>query len=102
MARLKKQIRLEHWISTKDSKGDFKESISVKYNLWAEVKSKGAGSFTSAGQISTGSTYEFTVNFRPDLYPSGDWKVVYQGERYSVESIERKDEDRFSWIITAK
>lgn len=96
-----KQIRLEKWKTVKDGSGNNTESIEVKYNFWASVQRLGGSRDSFAGQTSLSNQMVFTVQFRPDWYPTGNWRVVYLGRRHKVTSIERKDEDRFKWVITA-
>ena len=98
----KKQIRLEKWESHKDDQGNFIESRTETHNVWADVERMGGsrGQFASTTQLS--NTLTFTIRFRPDWWPTGNWKVVFNGRSHTVQSIERQDEDRFNWIITAQ
>lgn len=93
-------IRLEKWVSTKDGSGDFKETVT-KYNLFAEVLSSGSSRLTTNGSTKLNNTVQFKIRFRPDFKPTGNWRVVYDGKRYTVNSIEKENQERFYWIITA-
>lgn len=93
-------IRLEKWVGTKDSSGDFKETVT-KYNLFAEILSSGSSKGDRGGSTKISQTVQFRVRFRPDFKPSGKWKVVYDGKRYDVNSIEKEEQKRFYWLITA-
>ena len=99
MAELK-QIRLEKWVSTKDGSGDFKETVT-KYNLWAEVVTSSTSRGSVGGSTKLTQTVQFRVRFRPDFKPTGDWRVVHDGRRYTVTSIEKENQKRFYWLITA-
>ena len=97
---LRKQIRLEKWVSAKDGYGDFKETW-VPYNLWAEVQREGGSRATTNGKTSLNTSMRFRVRFRPDFDVSGNWRVIYDGRGYTVRSIEKENENRFYWIIRA-
>jgi SPP1 family predicted phage head-tail adaptor len=97
---LDKPIRLEKWESTKDGSGDWKPS-TTKYNLWAEVVRQGGSRSNVNGLTSLESTIRFKVWFKPELKVSGNWRVVYNGNRHTVQSIEPENEKRFYLIITA-
>lgn len=93
-----KQIRLEKWVTVKDGSGNNTETVS-KYNLFAEVKRNGGGRINTDGQTSLTQNIQFRVRFRPDFKPSGNWRVVFDGLRYTVQTIEKEGEDRFWWLI---
>lgn len=94
-------IRLEKWVSTKGAGGDFKETVT-KYNLWAEVLSGSSGRSSLNGRTTLNATKQFKVRFRPDFKPEGNWRIVYDAKKYTVNSIEKENEKRFYWIITAE
>lgn len=97
----RKQIRLEKITTSKDGNGNLVETIALRLNFWAEVSRQGGGRSSLNGQTQLGNSYLFKVNFRPDWKPTGAWRVVYLGKRLTVQSIERQDEERFTWRIIA-
>jgi len=101
MAGVSKQIRLEKWVSTQGATGNWTEGVT-KYNCFAEVTRTGGGRSSLNGQDKLDSTIKFRVRFRPDFKPSGNWRVIYDGLKYTVNSIEKEDGKRFWWILTAK
>jgi SPP1 family predicted phage head-tail adaptor len=102
MASLKKQIRLEKWKTTKDANGNNTEAIEVKYNFWAEVLRQGGSRGTTNGLTGLSNSMTFTIEYFPHVFPTGNWRVIYNGRRHKVTSIEKKDEDRFKWVISAE
>src|SRR5690349_16533499 len=98
MAVLSKQIRLEQWTAPRNGSGDAKEQVT-KYNLWAEVTRSGGSRANVNGQTALDASVQFKIRFRPDMDITGNWRLVYDGKRYTVSSIEKDKEDRFSWII---
>lgn len=96
---LDKQIRLEKWISTKDGSGDWKPT-NVKYNLWAEVTRIGGSRTNLNGSTSLEQTVQFKIHFKPELKINTNWRVIYDGTRYTPFSIEKVKENRFFMIIS--
>lgn len=96
-----KQIKLEKWTSAKDANGNFKESV-VRYPMFAKVTWGGGSKGTTNGQTTLNETVTFNIGFRPNFKPTGNWRVVYYGRRYSVQSIERDREQRFHWNFIAQ
>jgi SPP1 family predicted phage head-tail adaptor len=93
-----KQIRLERWTSVQDAFGNWTESVQ-KFNLFAEVTRKSGSRSSLNGQTRLNSIMEFRVRFRPDFNPTGNWRVVYDGNRYTVQEIIKEKEQRYWWII---
>lgn len=100
MAGLSKPIRLEKYVTTKDGDGNNTETVS-KFNFWAEVKRNSGGRTEAAGQPQLTNDITFKVRFRPDFDVSGNWRVVYDQRRFTVNSIDKDKEQRFYWIIKA-
>lgn len=98
---MKKQIILERWGITKDDKGNNTEECNLRITKWADVIRSGGSRSSLNGKTSLDNSMIFETNFRSDLFLTGNWKVVYLGRRHTIQSIERKDEDRFTWVITA-
>lgn len=101
MAGLSKQIRLEKYTSTQNGSGDWVETVT-KYNCFADVTRLGGSRSSLNGSERLNQGYQFKVRFRPDFKPSGKWRVVYDGLRYTVSSIAKEDEERFYWIFTTE
>lgn len=97
----KKKIRLEKWTAAKDGLGDFKEAVQ-KWNLWATVTRTGGGRSSLNGQTSLTSGYQFEIYWKPDIFPTGKYRVAYDGKLLTVNSIEKKGEERFFWLINAE
>ena len=98
MAGVSKQIRLEKYVSTQDGSGNWVETVT-KYNCFAEVVREGGVRSSLNGQNKLNATIKFKIRFRPDFKPSGNWRVIYDGLRYTVHSIEKEKEERFYWIF---
>lgn len=96
-----KQVKLEWFKTDKNVTGDNRETVYKRVSVWASVKRIGGGRTTGQGQTVLKNSIEFTVYFRPDLYPTGNWRVVYDGRKHTVQSIVKKDEGRMFWVILA-
>jgi head-tail adaptor len=98
---LSKQIKLERWGYSKDVKGNSVETCDKRITKWAEVVRSGGSRSSLNGKTSLENVMTFRMTFRSDLFLTGNWKLVYLGRRHTIHSIERSEEDRFIWIITA-
>lgn len=96
-----KQVKLEWFKTSKDAAGNNTETVYKRISVWASVKRIGGGRTTGQGITVLENSVEFTVYFRPDLYPTGNWRVVYDGRKHTVQSIVKKDEGRRFWVILA-
>lgn len=95
---VKKPIRLEKYVSAKDSSGDFKETVT-KYNLWAEVQFNSGQRSSLNGQTKIKNSYTFKIYWKGfDI--TGNWRVVYDGKRLTVLSIEKVN--RFFFKLTTE
>lgn len=95
----KAQIRIEKWGQVKDAYGNAIESVNVAYNLFAEPIRTSGGRSDSNGQTKLNNSVRFKIRFRPDWKINSNWKLIYQGMRYSITDIRRIDERRFNWEI---
>ena len=94
-----KMIRMDRYKSTKDSKGDFKETVDLRVTAWAEVSRSGGDRSSLNGQEGLTNFFLFRVKFNPKFNPTGNWRVIYDGRRFTVHSIEKEEQRRFHWII---
>lgn len=101
MVGLMKEIKLEWWKTAKDGSGNNVESVYKRISMWADVKRVGGGRTNSNGQTSLDNTIQFKVNYRPNVFPTGNFRVVYDGRKHTVQSIVKDQEQRFYWVITA-
>lgn len=96
-----KPVKLVKYTITKDVKGNNVEAIEARYRMWADVSDSGGGRSTERGQVNLNTTKVFLIHFRPDWKLNADWKIQYYGKEYSISSIERVNEKRFNWRVTA-
>lgn len=95
-----KKIKLKEYTVTQDGNGDNIESLANSYAIWAEVIEKGGARSFNQG-VETTKTKTFKIYFKPDWVLTGNWTVKYFGREYTLENIERINEKRFNWILTA-
>ena len=95
---MKQQIRLEKWTTTKDANGNNSEGV-IKYNSWAEITDMNGSRLTLDGQSQLKTLMKFVLYFRPDFKISGNWKIIYNGSKYSIQNISQVDQRRFFWEI---
>ena len=99
-----KQIQLEQWITTKDSKGNNTESISNTYSIWAEVSflNEDRSGLNQKKQIGLTNMLQFRIWFNDNLTVTGNWRLNYDGKKFTVHSIEKENQNNFFWIIKAE
>lgn len=102
MVGLMKEIKLEWLKATKDGSGNNIESVYKRISVWANVKRIGGGRTTRNGQTVLENSIEFKVYFKPNVFPTGNWRVVYDGKKFTGQSIVKDEEKLFYWVITAK
>lgn len=96
-----KKIKIIRMGSTADAGGFQKPSETVLWAGWAKVRQ--ANGFREFTQGLTGMGYvkEFEIRNDRTITHDSDTRIVYAGRRYTVNSIEPKQEKRFWWIIRA-
>lgn len=95
-----KPIKLVRYTTTIDSNGNNIESVDVIYKMWAEVTSGGGSRTLEKERTSMSDQKTFKFSFKGyNLDP--DFKIQYFGQVYAISSIERINEQRFNWRVTA-
>jgi SPP1 family predicted phage head-tail adaptor len=102
------EIRLEKWVTTKDGNGNNTEQIVSKVNVFAEVSGSGGDRSsinnrrTVNGETVLSNFFLFRFRFNPKFTTSGNWRVIYDGRRFTIKSIEKENQKRFWMIIKAE
>lgn len=101
-----KQITLEKWIAGQSDAANRGSNVNDRqaiYNIYADVRRRGGYRTTERNQTQLSSTYEFRVWWRPELEElTALWKIKYDGKAFTVHTIERIDEKKFNYLITAE
>lgn len=77
------------------------ESDGNTYSTWAEVKRISGNRAFKNGFTQLEEGLYFKVPYRFAYNPDAKYKVVYDGHRHTVKSIEKEGERNFNWIIKA-
>jgi len=101
MVGMMKPIKLLKYSVTKDSNGDNIEVLEARYRMWADVEDSGGSRSNERGTIGIGNSKTFLINYRRDWVLNGDWRIKYFGREYRINGIERIDERRFNWRVSA-
>jgi head-tail adaptor len=96
-----RQIKMEKWVSVKDVKGDFKESVTQVLNTWAEVSRSGGDRSSLNGKEGLTNFFVFRVRYGR-VIPTGNWRLVYDRRMFTVHSIEKEKQGNYWWIIKAE
>lgn len=98
----RKQIKLIDVAPTKDANGYLKPGSSVLFSGWADVIDPGSSRLYQNGQASIDYTKVFRIRHNGGLHVGADTRIVYDGKKFTVESIEKEKEKKFYFIIKAK
>ena len=96
------QIRLEKWLTTKDGIGNNTEQVVTEVNVFAEVRRLSGDRASLNGQTFLDNMFQFRFRFNPKIDPTGNWRIIYDGRRFTVHSIEQEEQRRFYWIVKAE
>ena len=95
------QVQLVQLLVAKDGHGRNIEQEGQRYGAWAEVSNPSGFRTYEGGQTQLGATKRFMIRFRFDRYPDCNWKIRYENKDWTLSSIEKMNEKRFYWRITA-
>lgn len=97
----RKPIILRQVVVTTSATGRNIESTGYSFKTWAEIRNPSGFRDYQNGQTQLGTTKRFLVRFRFNLYPNCDWKIHYSGVDWTVTDLQKVDEKRFYWQVTA-
>ena len=97
------QIRLEQWTTTKDSNKNNVESVTDTLDTWADVSRESGDRSSLNGKTQLINVHRFRIRYASisPVFITGNWRVIYGGMKFAVNSVEREKEKRFYWIIKA-
>lgn len=96
-----KPIKIYQISSIQNANGDMIENTTLLFTAWAEVEDIGGTSTLQNGKTNLQDTKRFKVKFRPDMILTSNWIIQYYGKIYEISNIQRIDEKRFNYLITA-
>lgn len=97
----RKQVQIIPVTSTANTGGSWVENEGNRYSVWAEVTDPSGFRVYAQGQTQLGETKNFLIRFRFDRFPDCDWRLIYDGRKWTVSEIHKVDEKRFYWRLTA-
>jgi len=98
-----KQILLEEFLTTKNARGDNIETLGSSYNIWAEVKRlSGSRVDDQKKQIGLTNVFQFRLWFNDNISLTGNYRITYDNRVFTVQAIEKENENNFYWIIQAE
>lgn len=97
----RKQVQLVQILVGKDSDGQNIEQEGDKFGVWADIRNPSGFRQYLNGQTQMGHTKDFMIRYRFDKYPGANWKIRYEGKDWTITSIQRREEKKFYWQLTA-
>lgn len=94
-------VRLSKWVTIKDANGNNTESITKNVSTFAEVTDISGNRTTLYGDTDMAKLKRFRIRFNTKFNPTGNWRIIYDGDRYTVTKISKDEEKRFFWTFEA-
>lgn len=66
---------------------------------WADVRSISSNRAVENNQTKIGKLFEFRFRYRSDISVNQNVRLVYDGKRYTIQSIEKDKQKKFYWTI---
>lgn len=95
------QIQLIQYVQGRGANGKNTEVQGDKFGVWAEIDNGSGGRDYANGIVQFNNTKRFLVRFRFDKFIDSTWKIKYEGKNWTISQIEKIDEKRFYWRVTA-
>ncbi len=97
----RRQIKVVSIGGGKDGRGFNQTDETLLFTGWAEVSNPTGYRDWQNGQPQIGNTKQFRVRNNRQLELDSKTRIIYDGKRYTVDSIIREKEKSFYWIIRA-
>ena len=97
-----KMVKLYEYSLTVDANGNTIEAVALRHKTYAEVSAVSGSRGVEQSQVSLGETKQFKIRWKSNWSINSQWTIKYFGKEYTIQSIERIDEKRFNWLITAR
>ena len=97
----RKQIKIIDVTPAKDSNGYMKPNETVLFSGWAELSNPSGGRNFFNGKDSLDHSKFFKIRNHQAINADVNTRLLYQGKRFSVNSIEKDNEKNFYWIVRA-
>ena len=98
---VRKQVQIIPYTSAQSASGSWDESAGTPIGVWAEVQNPSGFRSYANGQTQLGSTKDFFIRYRFDKFPNADWRIVYDGKRWTVTEVRKQQEKKFYYRLTA-
>ena len=97
------QIELWKIEPTQQASGEWddEQQPTARYKVFAGLVTPESGFRSYDAQTQLGQTQGFKIRWRSDLSITGDWKIRFREQTWSIQKIALEREAQFYWIITA-
>ncbi len=96
------QVQIVPYTDTQGAAGNWTGGTEgAPVDVWAEVQNPSGFRAYQNGQTQIGQTKDFFIRFRFDQFPNANWRIVYDGRRWTVSEIRKQDEKKFYYRLTA-
>lgn len=95
------QVQIIPYTSAQNAAGSWEETAGTPIGVWAEISNPSGFRVYQNGQTQLGSTKDFLIRYNFANYPNANWRLVYNGKRWTVSEIQQVGEKRFYYRLTA-
>lgn len=79
--------------------GEWEPNSETILESWADVEQKTGFRDTNLNQTQIGRFYEFRFRFRGDITINAHCRIIYDGKKRTIHSVEKENEKPFYWIL---
>lgn len=78
---------------------NWKTEATTILRTWAEVRLRSSSRLLQSGQAQLGKFFEFRFRYRGSIELNANTRIVYNGERHTLQSAKRENQKDFYWIV---
>lgn len=82
--------------------GNWVANDTTLLNAWADFKIKNGFRGVENGQAQLGQFFEFRFRYREEIAIDANTRLIYDGKKYTVHSIQKENGKKFYWIVTCQ
>jgi SPP1 family predicted phage head-tail adaptor len=82
--------------------GEWVPSTTTILRTWADVRERSGSRAVQNDQTLLDKFFEFKFRWNGDIQINANVKLVYDGRRYTIHSLEKQHQKKFYWILQAQ
>lgn len=94
-----RKIVLERWTQAKNATGSLEDTLTTRYPIYADIRDRGGSRSYEDYQTKLSSAKEIRIYYRDPFDITAQWKVVFDGRRYTVSDVQKVNEAKFNYLL---